>query len=64
MENLTSLEYAAGKWDIFTYDENDFLDSEFKDALKINLNSLKTSIENETIQEVFKSHKNFQNAVK
>jgi UDP-2,3-diacylglucosamine pyrophosphatase LpxH len=64
MENLTSLEYAGGKWDIFTYDENDFLDSEFKDALKINLNSLKTSIENETIQEVFKSHKNFQNAVK
>jgi UDP-2,3-diacylglucosamine pyrophosphatase LpxH len=55
MENLTALEYNSGKWEIYTYNEDDYTGAEFEDTLKVNLKDLIRSVENDEIQHVLKS---------
>lgn len=62
LENLTALEYNNGNWEIYKYDEDDFLGATPVDNMKINLTNLIKSVEDGTVQEVLKSYQMIQNA--
>jgi UDP-2,3-diacylglucosamine pyrophosphatase LpxH len=60
MENMTALEYSEGNWNIYTYNEADFIGIEFEDTVKINLSDLIESTELGQIQEVLKTYQDIK----
>jgi UDP-2,3-diacylglucosamine pyrophosphatase LpxH len=60
MENMTALEYNEGTWNIYTYNEADFVGMEFEDTAKINLSDLIESTELGQIQEVLKTYQDIK----
>ncbi len=60
MENMTALEYSEGNWNIYTYNEADFVGIEFEDTAKVSLSDLIKSTESGQIQEVLKTYQDIK----
>jgi len=54
MENLTSLEYNNGTWEIYHYEESAFTEAPPVCDLKVNLDVLLRSVQDSTVQEILK----------